>query len=50
MLISKRVMVVLMCGAMILGVSFAALAVEMNLAGIRLGSPVQSVLLKYGNL
>ena len=49
MLISKRAVIALISGFMILGAGVCASAVEMNLAGIKLSSPAASVLKKYGN-
>src|SRR3990172_7570175 len=49
MLISKRAVAVLACAVFIFGLSAGAFAVEMTLAGIKLGSQANAVLKKYGN-
>lgn len=49
MLNSKRALVALMCVVFLVGICAAANAVEMTLAGIKLGSPATGVLKKYGN-
>jgi hypothetical protein len=49
MLISKRTAAAAICVALVFGVSTAALAVEMSLAGIKLSRPAVDVLKKYGN-
>lgn len=49
MLISRRATVALLCTIMVLGAYVCAMAVEMNLAGIKLGSQAVTVLKKYGN-
>lgn len=49
MLTSKRAIVALMVFVFVFGVSVTVFAVERNLAGIKLGSPAETVLKKYGN-
>ncbi|MEN6370998.1 MAG: hypothetical protein ABFD64_03210 [Armatimonadota bacterium] len=49
MLTSKRAIVALMVFVLVFGASISVFAVERTLAGIRLGSPAQTVLKKYGN-
>lgn len=45
----KRVSAALVCTALVFGTSIASHAVEMKLAGIKLGSKAEGVLKKFGN-
>lgn len=49
MRLSKKAILGLMCSALIFGVAVSSFAVEMTLAGIKLGRPAADVLKKYGN-
>ncbi len=49
MLGSKRLITALVCGAFLFGAGLGASALELTLAGIRLGGPAQTVLKRFGN-